>query len=220
MTTLADKLNNLIHHRSPFEGLDASAYPFRVQGWGSTHPIFRQLIEQTKPSLIVEVGTWKGASAFNMIMNARRFGDAAIICVDTWLGSAEHWIEDDLRRLIEFRNGRPILYEQFLANVVHAGFQDAVVPLPLPSRLASMVLAHFGLKPSIVYIDGAHDELSVREDIVSYRPLIHPTGIMLGDDYGTWPGVTQAVDAFLAERKGELMTNGIVDNKWFAQKSA
>jgi hypothetical protein len=37
-----------------------------LQGWASTHPIFEKTIETLRPELIVEVGTWKGASAVHM----------------------------------------------------------------------------------------------------------------------------------------------------------
>jgi predicted O-methyltransferase YrrM len=36
------------------------------EGWGSTHPYFKQYIDLLKPGLIVEVGTWLGGSAIHM----------------------------------------------------------------------------------------------------------------------------------------------------------
>ena len=38
-----------------------------LQGWGSKHVIFEYLLQKIKPNLIIELGTWKGASAIHML---------------------------------------------------------------------------------------------------------------------------------------------------------
>jgi hypothetical protein len=38
------------------------------------------------------------------------------------------------------KNGRPLLYEQFLTNVVRTGMQDFIVPLPQSSEHAVIIL--------------------------------------------------------------------------------
>ena len=37
-----------------------------IRGWNGNEPIFERLIRKTMPSVIIEVGTWKGQSAINM----------------------------------------------------------------------------------------------------------------------------------------------------------
>ena len=56
----------LLHKVNPYEGFDFHSLPFDAHGWGGQSPAFRELISQVKPRLIVEVGTWKGASALKM----------------------------------------------------------------------------------------------------------------------------------------------------------
>ena len=54
-------------------------------------------------------------------------------------------------------------------------------------------------KPDFVYIDGAHDEASVTNDIATWWPLIPSGGVLAGHDYSpSTPGVPRAVDAFMA----------------------
>ena len=59
---------------------------------GSDHSVFRRALSEIRPSLIVEVGSWKGASAIHMADLARELDLAAeIVCIDTWLGNWQHW---------------------------------------------------------------------------------------------------------------------------------
>jgi cephalosporin hydroxylase len=90
--------------------------PLDMQGWNSQASIFGRIIEELKPKLIVEVGTWKGASAIHMAKECLKYtDDFEIVCIDTWLGSVEHWsgVSQELPRN-DFINGRPNLYNQFL----------------------------------------------------------------------------------------------------------
>ncbi|MBI3444905.1 MAG: class I SAM-dependent methyltransferase [Magnetospirillum sp.] len=224
--TMADVLNDFIYGGSPYEGLDLAAYPLDLQGWFEEPEVFDMIIDQVQPHVIIEVGSWKGTSAHHMINRALRYKDASIICIDTWLGASEHWLNPQWRAMLNIRAGRPTLHEQFMANVVHAGLQNRVTPLPLTSRLASMFLRELNLggepfTAPMIYIDGAHDEASVTEDINSYWPLLSPGGVMLGDDCAPpWTGVMNAVARFRAESADQILQTGNIKTRWFAQKVA
>jgi hypothetical protein len=57
------------------------------------------------------------------------------------------------------------------------------------------------LHPDFVYIDGAHDESSVMEDLMAWWDVLPPNGMLAGHDFdGVHPGVTRAVKAFAEER--------------------
>ena len=96
-----------------------------MQTWGGNKPIFGVLVEQVRPRLVVEVGSWKGGSAISMASRIRDLDlRGQVLCVDTWLGSLEHWLakEDRERRSyydsLQFKHGYPQLYYQFIVNVV------------------------------------------------------------------------------------------------------
>jgi len=217
--TIADELNRAIYGGSPFEGFDIESYPLDLQGWFDDTKIFDDAIDEIKPELIIEVGSWKGLSSHHLIQRALRHKDASIICIDTWLGSSEHWSSPEWRKMLNLRNGRPRLHEQFMANVIHAGLQNRVVPLPQPSRLASVLLKKMKITAPLVFIDGAHDEASVREDINAYWPLVSPGGVMLGDDYHEhWSGLVKSVERFRAECAGEIERTENIGNRWLARK--
>ena len=167
------------------------------------------------------MGTWKGASAFYMIERARRHQpDAVIVCVDTWLGSPEHYLTPLWRTQLNLKHGRARVYQQFLANVIHQGLTDCVIPLSMPSVQAAQLLEQLGIRAAMIHIDAAHDAGSVRQDIEAYWPLLVPEGVMVGDDYNPkWPGVIAAADAFLKSAP-DIETSGAGDKRWFAQKKA
>jgi cephalosporin hydroxylase len=217
--SLSEKLFENIHQGSPYEGFDVTDYPLDLQGWLGGETVLVQIIEQLKPRLIVEVGTWKGSSAFFMIDKARKLApDAVIICIDTWLGSPEHWLVPQWREQLNLKHGRADLYNQFIANVIHLKLTECVIPLPLPSVQAAVLLKQLGIRAAMVHIDGAHDGTSVRQDIEAFWPLVESGGAMVGDDYTTqWPGLMAATDEFL-KNSPDIKASGAGNGRWFAQK--
>lgn len=222
--TLANSINKLLYGGNPFSDADTASYPLDLDGWFENTEIFDNFIDTLKPKFIIEVGSWKGKSSHYMLRRALSHGDASIVCVDTWLGSSEHWLNPGWRALLGIKNGRPTIQDQFMANVVHAGLTEHVVPLPLPSRQASLILERIRQgRPGfseLIFIDGAHDEASVYEDIDAYWPLLSPGGVIVGDDYGDdyWPGVVKAVERFRGEYADQITATGDIRGRWFAQK--
>jgi predicted O-methyltransferase YrrM len=192
-------IGSLLHDVSPYEGWDGADYPADLQGWGSDHPVLREAIAAVRPKLIVEVGTWKGASAIHMANVVRSLGlDTGIICVDTWLGSPEHYLAqgEGWRESLLLRHGYPHLYYTFLSNVVREGHTDRIVPLASTSENAARILAAKGVQPDLVYIDAAHEEEPAYRDFEIYWDLLAPDGLLIGDDYMNWEGVTKAAHRF------------------------
>lgn len=188
-----------IHKGDPYRDFPVGRYPVDLQGWGSTHPWFEQLIAAFRPRVIIEVGTWKGASAIHMAGLCRKLGiPARIVCVDTWLGSPEHVVNrrHDFQGSLRRVNGYPSLFYTFMANVIHHGLQDMIVPLPQTSENAALILRKLRVAADLVYIDAAHEYEPALRDFGLYWPLLRNTGAMLGDDYLNWPGVTRAADTF------------------------
>ena len=204
-TRPATNVGAMLHPVSPYEGFDASAWPFDPQGWNGNSPLFDRLVAELNPGLAIEVGSWKGQSAIHMAgAMAKQRSDAQLVCVDTWLGSFDWWLDPSRspRADMGLRHGYPTLYYQFLANVVHAGLQDVVVPFPATSTIAARLLIARGVKADLVYIDASHEENDVYLDIVYYWHTLRAGGVMFGDDFRPefYPGVVRAVQAFAAEQ--------------------
>jgi hypothetical protein len=137
--------------------------------------------------------------------------DGCVIAVDTWLGSADHWVEEKWWLELGFQFGYPSIQRKFMTNVIDAGMQDYIVPLPLDSINASSVIYNFGIRPDVIHIDGGHEYASVKSDLNAWWSLIRPGGLLIGDDYyesGGWAGVKQAIDEFCAENNVRLEATG------------
>jgi hypothetical protein len=207
-----------IFHASPYDDFDIAPYETDLQGWNSVHPIFRQLIGRLEPGLIIEVGSWKGASAIHMAELAKAHRpDCRIVCIDTWTASNKAlWTQPKLRETYERSNGFPTVYWQFLANVVRAGHRDMILPLPVTSSCGAEILDHYEVLADLIYIDAGHSLDDVALDLKHYWPLVRPGGFMFGDDYTeNWPGVHQAVIQFCAANGLRLLTNR---EKWCVMK--
>lgn len=172
--------------------------------------VFDYLISNVRPKLILEVGSWQGSSAIYMAQLLEKYNveDAVIICVDTWLGSPEHWLNtashvndtwsyDNLK----ITQGFPNIYKTFLSNVINTGNQHRIIPFPQTSENAFTILKHLGIKFDLIYLDAAHEYEIVKQELNLFSELISEQGILFGDDYGWWPGVTQAVDNFIDQYK-------------------
>jgi hypothetical protein len=200
-------IRTIFHKDDPYVGFDFSAKPADTQGWGAGHKIFDVVIGAIRPKLIIEVGSWKGKSALHMAALCQSLElQVEIVCVDTWLGSPGLYIRpnDEYLASLSPRNGYPTIYYTFLGNVMRAGMQDVITPVPLPSNHAAEILKHYKVTADLVYIDAAHDYQSVLADLRNYWDLLGPSGALIGDDYVTAPGVTQAALEFAAEVKKPL----------------
>ena len=198
-----DELTARFYTVSPYEGFDPSLHPDDLQGWNSADPLFDEVIKKLSPRIIVEVGSWKGTSAIHLAKIIKSLGlPTKIICIDTWLGSPEHFLGDrpEWRESLRQEHGYPRLYYTFLANVVRQGMQDVIIPLPTTSESGAFILSRKQVRPDLVYIDGAHEHDSVLRDLRVYWRILADKGIILGDDYAGWArGVTQAANEFSAE---------------------
>lgn len=188
------------------------------QGWNSEHTVFEEIILGLRPAVTIDVGVWKGASTIYLAELLKRHSiPGTVIAVDTFLGSVEHWDRNSgFAGLIPHRFGMPLLYEQFLSNVVRCGVQDRIVPLPQTSAGAGLLLNRLGVQSGFVHIDASHEYDDVLRDARIYWDLLIPGGFLVGDDYARdWPDVIRAANQFAAEKGVRLMTS---TPKWIVRK--
>jgi hypothetical protein len=207
-----------------YEDFDVTPYkdclePGSVPGDG----LYEPWISKYKPNVVIEVGSFLGYSAIKMAKEVKRLElPTKIICVDTWLGSPEHYFmyksKKDMR--IGYKNGYPTLYQKFVASVIQNEVQDIICPLPFPSSIAYKILEkifkYIDIKADFVYLDGSHEEMDVEFDLYYYYQLLGENGRIWGDDYG-WEGVQNAVLNFTKNNnlKARVLQNGV---HWFIEK--
>ena len=171
--------------------------PWQMATWHSDHPIFAELVRIVAPRLVIEVGTWLGGSALVMAEALKVQGTGTLLCIDTWLGSVEFYLDPTPARDLNLRHGHPDVYEQFISNVVIRGHDTRIQPWPMPSRMAAQLLQARDVTADLIYLDGSHEPRDVTDDLCAYWPRVRPGGVLFGDDYHpAWPSVTTAVNTF------------------------
>ncbi|MDQ2801781.1 MAG: class I SAM-dependent methyltransferase [Pseudomonadota bacterium] len=221
--TLQDAMR-MIQPQSAYAEALAGAELVDLQGWGSSDsPVFAEVFKQVRPQTVIEVGTWKGRSAIHMAEVARSLElDTTIVCVDTWLGGLDHLVSDEWRRELRMTRGFPQVYAVFLANVLHSGLADRIIPFPQTSTTAAAFLLRCGVKVDLLHIDASHEEADVLADCRAWWKVLRGGGVIIGDDYAkAWPGVVQAAHVFEREVGVKLQVGGPPPfQKWVMQKPA
>jgi predicted O-methyltransferase YrrM len=194
------------------------------------------LVQVTKAQRLIEFGTWQGRSALAFLMEATKaHPQATITCVDTWLGSSEHWASVFKKGEWAFENlaiveGEPTFIETFRAAIREHGFSNNVKILRCPTAFSESYLAENATNPDLFYIDADHSSAAVMEDIaIASRITTH--GLVCGDDWGwrtvRWgvlkSAVRLGVDMFvspdkktwaLGKRGQRTFTDALVERGW------
>lgn len=155
-----------------------------THGWFNHGSKMLALVEQHRPKVCVELGTWMGASAIPVARAIRRWG-GTLTCVDTWAGTVDG---QSLYRA-------PWMLASCARNMLEAGVSATIRLIPAPTLDA----VTWWTEPiDYLYVDAAHDYDSVRADLDAWGPHVRPGGLLLGDDYGNdmYPGVKEAWDEY------------------------
>lgn len=123
--------------------------------------------DPAQPMTIVEVGALLGVSDRLMAGLCReRNLNAVIIACDTWRGDfILNFMPEHRHNLMVVHHGTCTMYEHWLDNTIHEGFDDMIFPLPMDSVNTAQTLIHAGVMADLIYIDGSHTEGLVRMDL-------------------------------------------------------
>ncbi|CAF1599839.1 unnamed protein product [Adineta ricciae] len=166
--------------------------------------------------LVVEVGSFIGKSSSNIgraiQIHPQWSKQVVLLCIDTWLGGVEHWLQ--YRHMSALEYGRPTIFEQFLANIIHANLTNIVLPLSTTSLIGAQLLIRHKLFPQLIYLDSAHLQGETLVEIEMFWVLLQPGGILIGDDW-RWRSVRCDVLRFA---RSINVVPTVIRNTWFIQK--
>ncbi|KAL4363271.1 hypothetical protein GQ457_04G030330 [Hibiscus cannabinus] len=207
-------LDRVFNNTSPYTNfpppyLGAFLRGKRIKGWGSNGAVFEHLIERVKPLVIIEVGTFLGASALHMVNVTRKLGlQTQILCLDDfrgWPGFRDRFKD------INMINGDVLLLQQFLQNVVYFNATGSVLPVPFSTGSGLGMLCEWGITADLIEIDAGHDFISAWGDINRAYRILRPGGVIFGHDYFTAAdnrGVRRAVDLFAKMNNLKIKIDG------------
>jgi hypothetical protein len=183
---------------NPYGGFNAASVPLDTQGFQSPENVrfFGDIFNAFRPCCMLELGSWKGTSAIMFVKHMLTYCEKpALCCVDTWLGSVEHWSNPEWRIQLGLRNGYPTLFERFMANVVRAHLTDYVTPFPMTTKTGIALARNAGIKFDAIYVDASNEYADVLEDLAGAWDLIGDEGVMIADDFKA-PDVHRAIQEF------------------------
>jgi hypothetical protein len=212
-----------IHGYDIYENFMYKDYPIKLIGWNINAELFRKLITDIEPKLIIELGSWYGASSLCMAHIIKELGlNTKIVCVDTWLGSYEFigLHETDYHRQLYPKFGYPTAYYQFLANICHHDMQDIIVPFPQTIRLACKWFSSQNIAADLIYADGNNDAFDVYNDINEAWKILEIPGTIFGDDYNNpaWPAINLGLNKFCIENLMKPIILSEFPHHWTLQK--
>lgn len=164
------------------------------QGWFHHGELILALLEQYRPKVCVELGSWRGASAIAMARVLRQW-NGTLTCVDTWTGDA---FKGGMGYEGRLPSSHPEMVGECAANLVTAGVAASVRMIVAPTVEA----ATWWTEPiDFLYVDADHEYPSVLSDLDAWVPHVKPGGVITGDDYGnpSFPGVKLAWNYFALE---------------------
>ena len=173
-----------------------------------TSPLFDDVMEIFSPSVVVEFGSWQGASALAWVLASRRRGlDCKVVCIDTWLGSPEHWADalpdsEWSRSNLHVRFGEPQIFDKFCAEVHARDAAQEISPLRATTECATIYLNEAGLKADCVYVDADHSFNGALSDLRRARLILSENGILAADDWNqSRVRLAVCVNAFLTRSR-------------------
>lgn len=180
--------------------------------------IIQHVTEASKIDLnfIVEIGSFIGMSTINMAkVTLEHQLKPLILCIDTWLGDMNMWINKEVYGALSPVNGRPQVYEQFVANVIGHNFTNIILPFSTTSILGARFLHIFNFRPQVIFLDSAHEQGETLIELALFWPLLQPGGILVGDDW-YWKTVRCDVKKFAYYH--ELNIEMLGHNVWAIKK--
>jgi predicted O-methyltransferase YrrM len=147
--------------------------------------------------VVVEVGSWKGASTAVLAHVARTHG-GRVFAVDHWRGSPglpHHTQARELDVLSVFRR-----------NLRSLGLDDVVYPMVMPSAVAAELFPPE--TADLVFIDADHRYQTVRDDLEHWQPKLRRGGILCGHDSETYYGRLSPGEQRLVDEHREQDTVG------------
>ena len=147
--------------------------------WLTHIPFAMYLVDVLRPKVIVELGTYAGASYCAFCQAVQILGiEARCYAIDTWQGDPQSGLYG-AHVLADLRSHHDALYGDF-SRLFQCSFDDALSTF----NDASIDLLH---------IDGLHTYEAVRHDFESWFPKLSAHGVVLfhdiavhEDDFGAW----------------------------------
>jgi hypothetical protein len=166
-----------------------------IPGWFAYTDLYNEMVESAKGGeTFVEVGAWFGKSTNHLATKIKESGkDIKFTSVDTWKGTDD---EELHQNIVGTFNG-DIFYE-FIDNTILSDNYGTFDTIKDTSHNAANQFQNGSI--DFIMLDAGHSYDSLMEDVKVWYNKVKPGGIISGDDYTVFHGVTQAANEFFYEQ--------------------
>src|SRR3989339_1041035 len=134
----------------------------------------------TGKGVIVEIGSWKGKSTIWLAKGSLAGHSIQVYAIDPHTGSEEH------RAIMPYID----TYRDFISNLQMASVNHIVKPI---RKTSAETVADFSSPVELLFIDGAHDFLSVKRDFLNWFPRLIEGGLVVFHDTD-WDGPRKVIE--------------------------
>jgi hypothetical protein len=162
-----------------------------IPGWFAYQDLYTDVVKAAgNDDVFVEVGAWFGKSTNYMAQQIRESKkNIQFTTVDTWKGTDD----EDIHQEIVGSFAGDIFYE-FVDNSILSDNYGHINMIKDTSKNASNQFANGSI--DYLMLDAGHSYDALMEDLKAWYNKVKPGGIVSGDDYGVFHGVTQAADEY------------------------
>ena len=162
-----------------------------IPGWFAYEDLYNNVVDNAAfGSNFVEVGAWFGKSTNHLATKLKESKkNIHFTSVDTWKGTDD---EELHQNIVGAFNG-DIFYE-FIDNTVLSNNYGTFDIIKDTSHNAANQFSNGSI--DFIMIDAGHSYDALMEDIKIWYNKVKPGGIISGDDYGVFQGVTEAANEY------------------------
>jgi GR25 family glycosyltransferase involved in LPS biosynthesis len=162
-----------------------------IPGWFAYQDLYADVVKAADNNdIFVEVGAWFGKSTNYMVQQIRESKkNIQFTTVDTRKGTED----EDIHQEIVGSFAGDIFYE-FVNNLILSNNYGYVNMIKDTSKNASNQFQNNSI--DFIMIDAGHSYEAVIEDLNIWYNKVKPGGIISGDDYGVFDGVTRAANEY------------------------
>jgi len=162
-----------------------------IPGWFAYSELYNTMVDSaTGGETFVEVGAWFGKSTNHLVTKIKESGkNIDFTSIDTWKGTDDEQLHQNI---VNTFNG-DIFYE-FVDNTVLSDNYGRFNTIKDTSKNAANNFANGSI--DFIMIDAGHSYEALLEDLKVWYNKVKPGGVISGDDYGVFDGVTRAANEF------------------------
>ncbi len=157
--------------------------------------LFNLAINSRKGSVIVEVGSYLGASS-NFLAKAAKIRSSKLHCIDTW---QNHEMSEGIRDTFEEFKKNTISLSKYIE--IHKGF-------------SAEIAKKFDQEIDMIFFDGGHSYETINSDWNNWSPKLKKNAIVVFHDTGWAEGVNKVIE----ENSSSLSKKDSLPNMWWGTK--